>query len=144
MRHAFDVHPAFAGDDERDALRGAVRHGRNVIFFFDVRAVFNQQAAHFLAQGSGLVRDQLHAQNLAGQFFHLVNRARHFHAAAFAAAARMDLRLDHPDRPAEFLSSFHCFLHGKCGDSARRGNAELAQDFLALVFVNLHEVSLRK
>ncbi len=49
MRHAFNVHAAFAGCDHGDALAGAVGHSRYVIFFLDVRAVFNQQAAHFLA-----------------------------------------------------------------------------------------------
>jgi hypothetical protein len=33
-------------------------------------------------------------------------------------------------------------LHGEGGDAARHRHTELAQDFLALVFMNLHNISL--
>jgi hypothetical protein len=66
-------------------------------------------------------------------------------AAALAAAARVDLGLDDPDRAAELLRR----LDGlpapvNAGMPARHGHAEVAQDLPALVLVNLHEVSLRE
>jgi hypothetical protein len=34
-------------------------------------------------------------------------------------------------------------LHGKRGDAARRADTKVAQDFLALVLVNFHEITSR-
>ena len=68
----------------------------------------------------------------------LVERARELDAAALAAAAGVDLRLDDPDRAAELLRRLDGLLHAEGRVAARHGHAELAQDFLALVLVNLH------
>ena len=46
--------------------------------------------------------DQRHAQDLRGEFMHFLQRLRHLDAAAFAAAAGMNLRLDDPNFAAEF------------------------------------------
>ena len=58
--------------------------------------------------------------------------------------ACVDLGLDHPHGAAELLGCFNGFLHRECGNATRNGHTKIAQDFLALVFVNLHEVSLRE
>ena len=139
-----DVHAAFAGGHQRHLLRRAVGDHRNVVFLLDVGAVLDQQPAHFLAQRAGLVRDQLHAQDLAGQRLDLVDRAGQLDAAALAAATGVDLGLDDPDRAAELLGGFHRLLHGEGRDAARHRHTEVAQDFLALVLVNLHEGSLEE
>ena len=110
----------------------------DVVFLLDVGAFLDVQAAHLLAFGAGLVRLQLHAEDLAGQLLQVVHRARELDAAALAAAAGVDLGLDDPDAAAEFLSGFHRLLHRERGVAARHGHAELAQEFLALVFVDLH------
>ena len=70
--------------------------------------------------------------------------SRQLDAAALAAAAGVDLRLDDPDRAAELLGGLDRLLDGEGRDAARHRHAELAQDFLALVLVNLHEVSLEE
>src|SRR6185295_4123694 len=59
-------------------------------------------------------------------------------AAALAAAAGVDLGLDHPDLAAQFISRLDGFLDGKTRHAARRGDAVLAQHFLGLILVNLH------
>ena len=120
-----NVHTAFRRDDERDALGCTVGHDRHIVFVLDVCTVFNEQTAYFLTHRAGLVRDQLHAQNFAGEFFDIVNRARQLHAAALAASARVNLRFDHPDGAAQFLRRFNRFLHGESGNAARHRNAEL-------------------
>ena len=51
-------------------------------------------------------------QDLAGQRLHFVDAARELHAAALAAAAGVDLRLDHPDRAAN-SAPLHRFEHGE-------------------------------
>jgi hypothetical protein len=84
------------------------------------------------------VRLELHAQDLAGHALDVVDGLGHLDAAALAAATGVDLGLDHPHRAAELLGGFHGLLHRECGNAARHGHTKLAQDFLALVFVNLH------
>ena len=52
---------------QRDLLRGAVGDHGDVVLLLDVGAFLDQQAAHLLAFGAGLVRLQLHAEDLAGE-----------------------------------------------------------------------------
>src|SRR5439155_3561134 len=54
------------------------------------------------------------------------------------AAAGMDLRLHHPDLAAELLCRFNGLVDRKACNSARRGDGERPEDFLALIFVDLH------
>ena len=69
----------------------------------DVGALLDQQPAHLLPVRTGLVGDELHAQDLAGQRAHFVDRLGDLDPAALAAAAGVDLRLDDPDGAAERL-----------------------------------------
>src|SRR3954467_800956 len=50
----------------------------------------------------------------------------------------MDLRLDHPHAAAELLRRVERFFDAERGEPARRRHAILPEDFLALVFVDLH------
>jgi hypothetical protein len=143
VRDLFDVHATFAGRDHGHFLGGAVGHQGHVVLFLDVGAVFDVEATHFLAFRAGLMRLELHAQDVAGQALDVVNRLGHLDAATLATAAGVDLRLDHPHGAAQFLGGFHRLLHRERRDAARHRHTELTQDFLALVLVNLHEVSLR-
>ena len=63
---------------------------------------------------------------------------RDLHAAALAAAAGVDLRLHDPHLAAELLRRLDRLVDGERGNAARRGHAVLAEDFLALVFVDVH------
>jgi len=54
-------------------LRGPVGHHRDVVLLADVRAFLDVQAANLLAFGAGLMRLELHAQDLAGQVLHLIH-----------------------------------------------------------------------
>ena len=136
--HRLDVHAAFAAGHHGHALGGPVGERGDVVLVPDVGAFFDQQPAHLLAHRAGLVRDQLHAQDLPGQLFDLVERARQLDAAALAATAGMDLRLDHPDGPTELLRCLGRLQHREGWVAARHWHAEVAKDVLALVLVNLH------
>ena len=142
VRHFFNVHAAFARRDKGNLLAGSVSHDRHVIFFVYVGAIFYIETTYFLAFRTSLMGFELHAQDLARQTFNVVNGFRHFHAAALAASTGVDLGLHHPNRAAQFLSGFHRFLNRKRWNAAGNGHAKLTQDFLALVLVNLHEISL--
>ena len=74
VRDFLDVHAAFAGGHQRDLLRGAVGHHGDVDLLLDVGAFLDQQAPHLLAFRAGLVRHQLHAEDLAGELLDLVER----------------------------------------------------------------------
>jgi hypothetical protein len=57
----------------------------------------------------------------------------------------MDLRLDYPWATLfqlfQFIRSFHRFPHAETRESTGSRNTECAQDFLGLVFVDLHDFS---
>ena len=100
MCDLFNVHAAFGRGEQRNPLRTAIHDHRHVHFFFDVRAIFDKQAAHLLTGCARLMRDELHAEDLAREFAHLLQRFRDLYAAAFATTTRMNLRFDDPHRTA--------------------------------------------
>ena len=62
-------------------------------------------------------------------------------AAAFAAPAGVNLRLDDPDLSAELARSrIGLIATEKQGTPRGRRDAESSQYFLALVFVNIHDL----
>src|SRR6266436_3303230 len=81
---------------------------------------------------------ELHAQNFLCPGAHLIDRFRDLHAAAFAAAAGVDLRLHYPDLAAELLRRVDRLVHAHRGKAARRRHAVFAEDLLALVLVDFH------
>ena len=82
--------------------------------------------------------DQRHAEHPIGQLAHLLDRARQLDATALAAAAGVDLRLDHPGRSAKGARG-RLGLVGGIGDLARQhGDSVVLEQRLGLVFVNVH------
>ena len=85
--------------------------------------------------------DQGHAEDLVGELADLLDRARQLDAAALAPAAGVDLRLDHPDGPAEGPRRLLGFL-GRVGHAAGEGrHAVIGEQRLGLVFVDVHRRS---
>ena len=139
-RDFLDVHAAFARGHQRHSLRGTIDDHADIEFLGDVGALFDQQSPHLLPAGSGLVRDQLHAEDLGGTLLDLIDRTREFHAAALAASAGVDLGLDDPDRPTERLRRLDGLVDRERGDAARHRHTEAPEDVLALILVDLHWV----
>ncbi|MNL10152.1 hypothetical protein D3C87_1309460 [compost metagenome] len=136
--HFLDVHAAFAGGHQGHLLRDTVHHQRHVQFLLDVSAFFDQQAVDLLAFRTGLVRHQLHAQDVGGVGLDVLDALGHLHAAALAAAACVDLCLDDPHRTAELLSRLQGFFNRESRDAARNRHIVFAQDFLALILMDIH------
>ena len=136
-----DVHAAFARSHHRHLLGGAIGQHGDVVLLLDVGAFLDQEPAHLLALRPGLVSDELHAEDLAGELRDLGLRARQLDASALAAAAGVDLRLDDPDRAAQLLRRLGGLAHAEGRIAARHRDAEAGKDLLALVFVNLHRTS---
>jgi hypothetical protein len=105
-------------------------------------SVLDVQAADLLAFRTRLVRHQLHAQNVAGTRLDVLQRLGHLHAAALAAATRVNLRLHDPHRAAQLLGGRHRLINRERRYASRHRHVELAQNFLALVFVDLHRGDL--
>src|SRR5690606_1108918 len=109
---------------DADALGAAVGHDAHIVLLADVGPFLDEQAADLLALGAGLVRDQLHAQDLAGQLAHLVDGAGQLDAPALATATGMDLGLHDPDGPAQLGGGGHGFVDRVGRDAAGYRHAE--------------------
>ena len=108
----------------------------------DGQPLFDQHAADALTGRAGLVRDQLHAEDGLGVGLDRLEALGDLDAAALAAAAGVDLRLDDRHRTAEPLGDLDGLLRREGDLAARHRHAELREDGLGLIFVNLH-VGLR-
>ena len=97
---------------------------------------------------AGLDRDQGLAQHLGGMLAHFVDRMGEANPAlgvrpellelALAAAAGVDLRLDHPQRPGKLLRGLDRFLDAHCGMARGHRNAEFREQLFGLIFVDVH------
>ena len=96
--------------------------------------------------GAGLDRDQLVAEQIAGDRLRLLAAADELHAVLagdfgdrpLAAAAGVDLGLDDGGFRAEARERVGGGLRRIGDDAARHRDAGFAEDLLRLVFVNLH------
>ena len=85
----------------------------------DVEPLLDVEAPHHLPLGAGLVRDELHAEHLVGELARLGGAALgELDAAAFAATAGVDLRLDDDDGDLGFVDEL---LGGGLGLVGRQG-----------------------
>jgi hypothetical protein len=91
-------------------MRSGVDEQREVVLLGDRGPFLDVEPAHDAALGARLMGHQRHAQHPLSLGANLVQRLGHLDAAAFAAAAGMDLRLHHPDRSSELPGRRHRFV----------------------------------
>jgi hypothetical protein len=82
--------------------------------------------------------DQCHAEDCRSELVDFVERFGDFDTAALAAAAGMDLGLDHPYLAAELACRRIRVGHGEARDSAGCRDAVFAEYLFSLIFVNIH------
>ena len=133
-----DLNAAFLGTHHDDPRRGAVNDKAQVVFLFDIRAFFNQEATDLLALRPRLMRDENLAKQLLRVAFDLFNGLGNLDAARLAAATRVDLRLNDRDSGAEFLRVLDRLFHAERRQAVRHIDAEFPQDLLGLVLMNIH------
>ena len=134
-----DLDAAFLGSHHDDPCRGAINDKAEVIFLFNIRAFFDQEATNLLAFRTRLMRDENLAKQLLRIVFDLFDGLGDLDAARLAAAARMNLRLDDLDSGgAEFLRVLHRLFDTERRQAVRHIDAEFPQDLLGLVLMNIH------
>ena len=146
--HFLDVHAALGRDDESDAAGLPVDEQGEIEFLRDVDAVGHVEPVDLLAGRPGLDGDQGIAEHLGGGGTHFVGRMGEADAAlrvgpelpepALAAAAGMDLRLHHVKRSGQLVGRSDGFIDAHGGKTGRNRHTELRQQFLGLIFVDVH------
>ncbi len=144
----FDVHAALGRTDKGDAAGRAVHEKGEVKLGLDARPVLDIDAVHGFAGRAGLVCDQRAAQHLFRFLRGLFDRFRQAHATLFAgvgllelalaAAAGVDLRLDHPERPVKLARGGLGLFGAQHRAAVADRGAIAAQQGLGLIFMDVH------
>ncbi len=144
--HFFNFHAAFGRSDHHGQFRLAVDHNAQVQFLGDIEALLDKQHVDLFAFLTGLLGHQCTAEHPGGVLSGFVGRFDQHHAgllgmlleAALAAAARMNLRLDHGNRRAQLGERRRGFIRRSGDNAARDRHTRGAEQLLGLILVNLH------
>src|ERR1700736_5661192 len=132
-----DFHAAEARCDNPDPLDLPVENEAKVNLALERFGDLDIDSLHDLALGAGLTGDESFTEKLRRRRAHFVIGLAELNAAGLAAGAGMDLSLHRPV-PAAKLGGAIDGLVGTVGDrSGRRRHAEIRQDLLGLVLVNI-------
>ena len=118
---------------------GSIQNDAEVELFVDRQSFLDQKHADFPALGPGLVRDQFHAQHLPGDLARFLGVLCQLHAAAFATAAGVNLRLNHDRLAGQVFRRLIRFFWRARDDATRHRHAEL---FSIVPCLDIHESSL--
>src|SRR5262249_29702580 len=91
---------------------------------------------------TGLRSDEIHSEHFLGDLLGFIGSLRQFHAATLAAAAGMNLRLDHDGSTDLFSGGSRLFL-AVSNLAARNPNAVARKDLLGLILVYFHVYLVR-
>ena len=134
-----DVGTALGRSQKGDPAEGPVDQRRQINLLGDVAGFFHIDPAHLLAFGAGLRRHQPGAQHLGRRLGDVLGSRRHLDTTGPAAAAGVDLRLDHEGVTAEFFGRSGGLVGGRGDRPRRHGDAVLLEQFLGLVFMQVHQ-----
>ena len=139
LRDLFDLDAALRRTDHRDPrLRPVQDHGE-IKFARDIESLLDQHSAHLPAFRTGLMRDEILAEQRTSCFGGLIGALHHLDAATLAAPTSMNLCLDDANTAAQFQRCCFCFFGCRCDDAAGHRNAEPFENFFGLKFVNIHQ-----
>jgi hypothetical protein len=142
----FNLHAAGLRGHEDKAAGGAIEHDAEIELAVNGCGLLDEQALDLLARGSGLMGDELHAENVLGVELGIFAGASDFDTAALAAAAGVNLRLDdHAGGAFREEGARHGggFFEGVGHFPAGNGHAVFRQDFFCLILVDFHVVGNR-
>ena len=133
-----DVHAAGLGGHHHVRAPGAVERDRDVELTLDRRRLLDEHRAHLDTLGRRLRRPEPHAEDLPRRGLSFRRAVGELDAARLAAPARVHLRFH--DHLAADPRRDDLRVGGRARDLAvGHRNAELAQQRLGLVLVDLHE-----
>ena len=112
-------------------------HGREVAFALKLKGEA-AKSAQKLARKLYEAFIALDVGDALGQPYAALGLRGEFGELALAASAGVDLRLHHVERPGQLLRRRDGFGHGHRRISGRHGDPVLGEQFLGLVFVNVH------
>ena len=98
-----DLDAAFLADHQHEPLARAIEDDAEVELALDLQPLLDQHALDDLPRRPGLVGDEVHAEDLLRGAERFVGALDDLDAAALAAAAGVDLRLDDDGAAAEPL-----------------------------------------
>ncbi len=131
LGHLLDLDPALGRADQGHPAGLAVDQQTQIQFAGDVAALLDIDPLDLASRRPGLVGDEVLAEQCGGRRRDLVLGSRQPDPAGLAAAAGMDLRLDHPDLAAEPTRRRNSLGRGIGDAAARRLDAEFRQQLLA-------------
>ena len=140
----FDIHAAFGARDHGDRSRLSIDQHPEVKLARDVARLLYIYAPHDAAFGAGLMRHQRLAEQLRGEIAYVARGRQQLDAARFAAAARMDLRLDDGLRLAECRERGRGLVRRRRELPLGNGNAEAPENLFGLIFVDVHSVTCER
>ena len=119
-------------------MRGSVNQNRDIKLTGNLCARLNVKPGDRLTFGAGLFGDKAFTEHAGRQCFHFVRGVRDFDAARFAAAARMNLRLDGINGTGKTLCGFFSLGCTEGRKSGEHRKARGLQKLFCLIFVNFH------
>src|SRR5262249_6078622 len=133
-----DLDAAFRTHHQHEALARTIEHETEIQLALDLQALLDQHAADPLTVRPRLVRDQIHAEHLFRRRTRVGWSLHDLHAAALAAAARVNLRLD-DNGAAEAFGDRGRISRVEDDFAVGHGHAVARKNRLRLVLVNLHQ-----
>jgi hypothetical protein len=134
----FDVDATFGRRDDDRRLCGAIHDDREIHLAVDVAAGLDVEGLDDPALRTGLGRDDRLAEQALRDLLRLVGAAHELHAAGLAAASGVDLHLDHRERLVQRDERLADFVDRLARDALADGHAELRQQLLGLILVDVH------
>ncbi len=134
-----DVHAAGSARHHHRLAGGAIEHEAQIQLARHLQTFLDEDTRHDAPFRAGLMRDERHAEHLAGDALGLVGRSRELHAAALAAAAGVNLRLDDDELAAEAACDLARLGAVERNFTARHGDAVARKDGFGLVLVDFHQ-----
>jgi len=95
FRYGFDLDATLGGDHDGIHGRLPVEGHSDVVLLGNINRIGDQERAYLLALRTGLVRHEIHPQDIFGVGAHLVNALGQLHAATLASAPGVDLGFHH-------------------------------------------------
>ena len=139
-RKLLDLDPALRRCDHHRGRTAPVDGDREIKLALDLAAALDVDRVHNAALRAGLVRHHGLAQHAGGGLRRFVGGADEYDAPRLAPATGMDLRFHDRQRRAELVERGGGPLGVTRGHAVWNDHSERSQDFLRLVFVDLHGV----